>query len=70
MTNQTKNSASLANQSQGGLTLFGDLPLNDSRIVNLTYDDPVPGTNKTLGEMEYDDFINTNTVTNQTKHSA
>lgn len=71
VTNQTKNSAStFANSAKSGFTLFGDLPLNDSRIVNLTFDDTVPSTYKTLKEMEFDDYINTTSLTNQAKNNV
>jgi len=68
-TNGTMSSSVYTNGSRSGFSRVGDLPI--SYFDGLAFDDVVPGAGgKTLGELTFDDLIDTATYTNQTKNSS
>jgi hypothetical protein len=70
-TERTKSGASFSNRAISiGFATVGELGLDNPIFDGLTFDDPVPGTSKTLGELTFDDLIRISIWTDTTRAAA
>ncbi len=53
-----------------GLVRVGDLGLDNPIFAGLSFDDPVPGAGRTLGELAFDDYIRVSIWTERTAEAA
>lgn len=70
-TNRAKAASAFSNREpSAGFVEVGNLGLDNPIFSGLSFDDPVPGTGKTLGELAFDDLIRISIWTGTARASA